>query len=184
VAEIVLIKYRAFLSYGHKDTRWAKWLHTRLENFRIDKDLIGRDSPLGPVLKTQRPILRDGALLSATGAERELEQVRSQPSGAPMPSARRSGRALLLCKACFLRLLTGTLISSGRPSSRFRARNQAIVKPQSVEVFDGLGSPSQGLFLGLIKKLGALSVQFLDTLNCCFVCHPIFPVVRHASIMA
>jgi hypothetical protein len=95
-----------------------------------------------------------------------------------MPSARRSGRALLVYKTCFPRLLSGALISSGRPSSRFRARNQAIVKPQSVEVFDGLGSPSQGLFLGLLKKLGALSVQFLDALNCCFVCHPIFPVAK------
>jgi hypothetical protein len=95
-----------------------------------------------------------------------------------MPSARRLGRALLACKTCFLRLLTGALISSGRPSRRFRARNQAIVKPQSVEVFDRLGSPLQGLFLGLLKKLGALSVQFLDALNCCFVSHPIFPVAK------
>jgi hypothetical protein len=95
-----------------------------------------------------------------------------------MPSARRSGRALLVYKTCFLRLLTGALISSGRPSSLCRARNQAIVKPQSVKIFDGLGSPSQGLFLGLLKKLGALSIQFLDALNCCFVCHPILPVAK------
>ena len=35
-------KYRAFLSYSHADTRWAKWLHGRLEAFRIDKELVGR----------------------------------------------------------------------------------------------------------------------------------------------
>jgi tetratricopeptide (TPR) repeat protein len=59
VAEIVPFKYRAFLSYSHQDTAWAKWLHARLEGFRIDKDLIGRETPVGPVPKTLRPIFRD-----------------------------------------------------------------------------------------------------------------------------
>lgn len=44
MAETVPFKYRAFLSYSHKDTAWAKWLHARLEGFRIDKDLIGRET--------------------------------------------------------------------------------------------------------------------------------------------
>lgn len=52
-------KYRAFLSYSHQDTVWAKWLHRALEGYRIDKDLIGRETPNGPVPKTLRPIFRD-----------------------------------------------------------------------------------------------------------------------------
>jgi hypothetical protein len=59
VAETVSLKYRAFLSYSHRDTAWAKWLHARLEGFRIDADLIGRQTPIGPVPKTLRPIFRD-----------------------------------------------------------------------------------------------------------------------------
>ena len=59
MAELVPFKYRAFLSYSHRDTAWAKWLHARLEGFRIDKDLIGRQTPVGPVPKTLRPIFRD-----------------------------------------------------------------------------------------------------------------------------
>jgi hypothetical protein len=59
LGETVPIKYRAFLSYSHHDTRWAKWLHARLESFRIDKELVGRETPLGPVPKTLRPIFRD-----------------------------------------------------------------------------------------------------------------------------
>jgi hypothetical protein len=70
-----------------------------------------------------------------------------------------------------VRLLTGALISGRRLSSRCRAHDQAIVKPQSVEVFDRLISPSQGLFLGLLKKRGALMVQLFDALDRCFVCH-------------
>jgi TIR domain len=59
VSEAVPFKYRAFLSYSHKDISWARWLHVRLEQFRIDKDLIGRRTPVGPVPKTLRPIFRD-----------------------------------------------------------------------------------------------------------------------------
>ena len=55
----VAIRYRAFLSYGHADTAWAKWLHRALERFHIDKDLVGRETPLGPVPKALRPIFRD-----------------------------------------------------------------------------------------------------------------------------
>src|ERR1700677_2488001 len=53
------LQYRAFLSYSHDDTAWAKWLHRALENYRIDKDLVGRETALGPVPKTLRPIFRD-----------------------------------------------------------------------------------------------------------------------------
>ncbi len=52
-------KYRAFLSYSHRDSTWAKWLHKALEAYRIDKDLVGRETPAGPVPKALRPIFRD-----------------------------------------------------------------------------------------------------------------------------
>jgi hypothetical protein len=54
-----ICKYRAFLSYSHRDTAWAKWLHRALEAYRIDKDLVGRETKHGPVPKTLRPIFRD-----------------------------------------------------------------------------------------------------------------------------
>jgi eukaryotic-like serine/threonine-protein kinase len=59
LAEITAFKYRAFLSYSHRDAAWGKWLHSALEGFSIDKDLIGRATPAGPVPKTLRPIFRD-----------------------------------------------------------------------------------------------------------------------------
>jgi hypothetical protein len=57
VAGIASFKYRAFLSYSHRDAGWAKWLHARIEGFRFDKDIVGRETPLGPVPKTLRPIV-------------------------------------------------------------------------------------------------------------------------------
>jgi tetratricopeptide (TPR) repeat protein len=59
VAEIVHFKYRAFLSYSHRDKAWGNWLQRALEGYRIDKDLVGRQTPAGPVPKTLRPIFRD-----------------------------------------------------------------------------------------------------------------------------
>lgn len=62
---IPLFKYCAFLSYSHRDAAWAKWLHRALESYRIDKDLVGRETPRGPVPKTLRPIFRDREDFSA-----------------------------------------------------------------------------------------------------------------------
>ncbi len=59
MAEPVAYAYRAFISYSHADTASAKWLHRGLEGFRIDKDLAGRETPLGAVPKTLRPVFRD-----------------------------------------------------------------------------------------------------------------------------
>jgi hypothetical protein len=53
------LRYRAFISYSHADTSWAKWLQRALESFPIDKDLIGRRTALGQVPKALRPIFRD-----------------------------------------------------------------------------------------------------------------------------
>jgi hypothetical protein len=58
-------RYRAFLSYSHRDMAWAKWLHRALEVYRIDRDLVGRETAHGPVPKTLRPIFRDREDFSA-----------------------------------------------------------------------------------------------------------------------
>ena len=59
------IEYRAFLSYSHRDKSWAQWLHHALESTRIDKDLVGRETRVGPVPRALRPIFRDREDFSA-----------------------------------------------------------------------------------------------------------------------
>src|SRR3990172_2954956 len=59
MSEPVSLKYRAFISYSHADTNWARWLHRGLESFRIDKDLAGRETATGAIPKALRPIFRD-----------------------------------------------------------------------------------------------------------------------------
>jgi tetratricopeptide (TPR) repeat protein len=55
----IAAQYRAFLSYSHKDRKWGDWLHRKLESYRIDRDLVGRETPSGVVPKSLRPIFRD-----------------------------------------------------------------------------------------------------------------------------
>lgn len=59
MAEPIALKYRAFISYSHADTDWAKWLHRGLESFRIDKELVGRSTATGSIPPALRPIFRD-----------------------------------------------------------------------------------------------------------------------------
>ena len=47
LAEAVPFRYRAFLSYCHRDMTWGKWLHGAIEGYCIDKDLVGRQTPAG-----------------------------------------------------------------------------------------------------------------------------------------
>ena len=65
MSEPVPFKYRAFLSYSHRDRAWGEWLHSALETYRIDKDLVGRETPVGPIPDTLRPIFRDREDFSA-----------------------------------------------------------------------------------------------------------------------
>ncbi|MGO9062165.1 MAG: TIR domain-containing protein, partial [Candidatus Binataceae bacterium] len=65
MTDVAQFKYRAFLSYSHRDRSWGKWLHTALESYRVDRDLVGRETPVGPVPKTLRPIFRDREDFSA-----------------------------------------------------------------------------------------------------------------------
>jgi hypothetical protein len=58
-------KYWAFISYSHRDTPWALWLHNRLENYRVPGDLVGRASRDGPIPRRIMPVFRDRDELSA-----------------------------------------------------------------------------------------------------------------------
>jgi tetratricopeptide (TPR) repeat protein len=52
-------RYKAFLSYSHRDEAFARWLHRQLEGWRVPNDLVGRATPRGRVPSTLRPIFRD-----------------------------------------------------------------------------------------------------------------------------
>ncbi|HUG72357.1 MAG TPA: toll/interleukin-1 receptor domain-containing protein [Steroidobacteraceae bacterium] len=52
-------KYRAFISYSHRDELWARWLHRSIEAYRVPRHLVGRDTPHGPIPARLTPVFRD-----------------------------------------------------------------------------------------------------------------------------
>ncbi|HEV2650190.1 MAG TPA: hypothetical protein VGU69_02950, partial [Rhizomicrobium sp.] len=54
-------KYRAFISYSHRDKKWADWLHRALETYRVPKALVGKVGRDGPIPAKIFPVYRDRA---------------------------------------------------------------------------------------------------------------------------
>jgi hypothetical protein len=52
-------KYRAFISYSHRDTGWATWLHKSIENYRPPRHLVGQQGLHGTIPKRLAPVFRD-----------------------------------------------------------------------------------------------------------------------------
>ena len=53
------LKYWAFLSYSHRDAKWANWLHRKVESYRPPKVLVGTVGQHGPIPKRLSPMFRD-----------------------------------------------------------------------------------------------------------------------------
>ncbi|MBA3835443.1 MAG: toll/interleukin-1 receptor domain-containing protein, partial [Sphingomonas sp.] len=60
-------QYFAFLSYSHRDSADADWLHSQLERFRVPSSLAGQLSPNGVIPSRLTPIFRDRHELAAAG---------------------------------------------------------------------------------------------------------------------
>jgi tetratricopeptide (TPR) repeat protein len=85
-------KYWAFISYSHRDTRWAEWLHRGLESYHPPKSLVGTVTARGAVPKRMHPVFRDreelpsatdlGALISAALEQSNCQIVVCSPQAA------------------------------------------------------------------------------------------------------
>lgn len=60
-------RFRAFLSYAHRDEAAARALHRALEGYRVPSRLVGQDTCLGPAPRRLGRFFRDRDELSAAG---------------------------------------------------------------------------------------------------------------------
>lgn len=59
-------RYRAFISYSHQDKSWGRWLHRKLETFRVPRKVVGATGRDGPIPRKLYPIFRDQEELPAS----------------------------------------------------------------------------------------------------------------------
>ncbi len=72
-------RYRAFISYSHRDKAWAGWLHRALETFAVPKRLVGQMTAFGVIPRRLAPIFRDrDELASATDLGRKVNEALAQ----------------------------------------------------------------------------------------------------------
>lgn len=72
-------KYRAFISYSHRDKAWADWLHKALETYRVPPRLVGTKTDAGVVPGRIIPVFRDREeLASATDLGRKVNEALGQ----------------------------------------------------------------------------------------------------------
>ncbi|MGB8377843.1 MAG: toll/interleukin-1 receptor domain-containing protein, partial [Rhodanobacteraceae bacterium] len=78
-AHAATFRYRAFLSYSHRDSGWADWLQRALETYAVPSRLVGLKTEAGVIPARLVPIFRDrDELPSATDLSREVNDVLAQ----------------------------------------------------------------------------------------------------------
>ena len=175
MAEPLALKYRAFISYSHADTSWAKWLHRGLESFHIDKDLAGRETATGLIPTALRPFDRDEftaghALTEQTRAALEASAaliVICSPSAAKSPYVNEEIR---LFKARHAKWPVIPLIVAGRPDDherewvppalKFKLDAKGRITKKAVETLPAdAREEGDGKNLALAKVIAGLSAR-------------------------
>jgi tetratricopeptide (TPR) repeat protein len=52
-------RFKAFISYSHRDQTVAKWLHGALESYRVPQRLVGKETGTGTIARRIGPVFRD-----------------------------------------------------------------------------------------------------------------------------
>lgn len=72
-------RYKAYISYSHRDEPWATWLQRALESYRVPSKIRGSKSADGEVPSRIRPVFRDrDDLSSATDLKETVKQALTQ----------------------------------------------------------------------------------------------------------
>jgi tetratricopeptide (TPR) repeat protein len=162
-------RYCAFISYSHKDAAIGRWLHRRLEGYRLPRRLAGSEGERGPVPARLTPIFRDREELPAAGDLSEKVRAALADSGALIvvcsPSAVESpwvAKEIATFRALHPDRPILAAIVEGEPAECFSAGLTADgrVEPLAADLRPG----RDGRRLGLLKLVAGLSGVGLDAL--------------------
>jgi hypothetical protein len=168
-AETGAARYKAFISYSHKDAAMGRWLHRRLEGYRLPRRLVGTEGERGEVPARLAPIFRDREELPAAGdlsekvraalAESESLIVVCSPDAAASPWVAKeiaTFRALHPARPVLAAIVEGEPAECFSPALTGGGR----VEPLAADLRPG----RDGRRLGLLKLVAGLSGVGLDSL--------------------
>jgi len=58
-------RFKAFISYSHRDRDWSAWIQRALEAYRVPRRLVGSEGEFGPVPRRLTPVFLDREELSS-----------------------------------------------------------------------------------------------------------------------
>lgn len=61
-------KFCAFISYSHKDERWASWMHRSLERYAMPSRPVGAEAAFGHIPKRIYPVFLDNEKLASVAS--------------------------------------------------------------------------------------------------------------------
>ena len=160
--------YVAFISYSHKDAAIGRWLHRKLEGYRLPKRLVGTRGEHGEVPARLTPIFRDRDELPAAGDLSERVRaalavsrnliVLCSPNSAASPWVAKE-------IATFRELHPGrpvfTAIVDGEPGQCF---SPALLEGGTEPLAADLRKEGDGRRLGFLKLVAGLAGVGLDAL--------------------
>lgn len=160
--------YVAFISYSHKDAAMGRWLHRKLEGYRLPKRLVGTQGEDGEVPARLTPIFRDRDELPAAGdlSERVRAALAVSRNLIVLCSPNSAASSWVAKEiATFRELHPGrpvfTAIVDGEPEQCFSpALLDGGVEPLAAD----LRKDGDGRRLGLLKLVAGLAGVGLDAL--------------------
>jgi tetratricopeptide (TPR) repeat protein len=160
--------YVAFISYSHKDAAMGRWLHRKVEGYRLPKRLAGTQGEDGEVPERLTPIFRDRDELPAAGDLSERVRaalavsrnliVLCSPNSAASPWVAKeiaTFRELHPDRPIF------TAIVEGEPGRCF---SPALLEGGAEPLAADLRKERDGRRLGLLKLVAGLAGVGLDSL--------------------
>jgi len=183
VASAPPCRYSAFISYSHADHACVRWLHRALETYRLPKQLVGTDSPFGPVPRRLPPVFRDRDELPASGdLGQELRAALAQSRFQIVICSPRAAKSkwvneeILSFKRLHGESRTLALIVDGEPYAgddqecfpaalRFRLAPDGTLSDQPAEpIAADIRRGKDGRRLALLKLIAGLTGARLDAL--------------------
>lgn len=160
-------RYIAFLSYSHDDRADARWLHRRLEAYRLPKSLVGKQGAHGPIPASLKPIFRDREDLPAADDLSDAVFAALQDSAALIvlcsPNAKSSiwvAREIAAFRAANPHGHILAAIIAGEPRDCFPPGMALAGEPLAADLRD----QGDGRSLGVLKLVAGLAGVRLDAL--------------------